>query len=260
MPGIVAAADPDVHPGHRRLRHARPPRRRADDDDRQDHPDPVPRRTRLAGRGRPRLPADGGHDRRVAGGHPHAPARGPRLTMHRERNPLLSGYALLVYVFLFLPIVILIVFSFNDSEDNFAWTGFTLDWYPILFANEDMLEALVNDAAGRARRGGRRDRPRDPARPRPGPAPEPDRRRPGRDAHPPADGRARDHPRHQPAAVLRPGLLGPRLARPDLDRPHHVLRVVRRGRRPRSGGQPRPAHRGGRARPRRLGIRLPSAT
>ena len=64
--------------------------------------------------------------------------------MHRERNRLLSGYALLVYAFLFLPIVILIVFSFNDSENNFAWTGFTLDWYPVLFANEDMLEALVN--------------------------------------------------------------------------------------------------------------------
>ena len=64
--------------------------------------------------------------------------------MHRERNRLLSGYALLVYAFLFLPIVILIVFSFNDSEDNFAWTGFTLAWYPVLFSNEDLLEALVN--------------------------------------------------------------------------------------------------------------------
>lgn len=64
--------------------------------------------------------------------------------MHRERNPLLSAYALAVYVFLFLPIVILILFSFNDSKDNFAWTGFTLRWYPTLFANEDMLEALLN--------------------------------------------------------------------------------------------------------------------
>ncbi len=64
--------------------------------------------------------------------------------MHRERNSLLSAYSLLVYAFLFLPIVILIVFSFNDSEDNFAWTGFTLAWYPVLFSNEDMLEALVN--------------------------------------------------------------------------------------------------------------------
>jgi spermidine/putrescine transport system permease protein len=64
--------------------------------------------------------------------------------MHREQNRLLSAYALLVYGFLFLPIVVLIIFSFNDSEDNFAWTGFTLGWYPVLFANEDMLEALVN--------------------------------------------------------------------------------------------------------------------
>jgi spermidine/putrescine transport system permease protein len=64
--------------------------------------------------------------------------------MHRERNPLLSAYAMLVYGFLFLPIVVLIIFSFNDSEDNFAWTGFTLDWYPVLFSNEDMLDALRN--------------------------------------------------------------------------------------------------------------------
>jgi spermidine/putrescine transport system permease protein len=64
--------------------------------------------------------------------------------MRRERNPLLSAYALLVYVFLFLPIAVLILFSFNDSEDNFAWTGFTLDWYPTLLANEDMLDALRN--------------------------------------------------------------------------------------------------------------------
>jgi spermidine/putrescine transport system permease protein len=63
--------------------------------------------------------------------------------MGRERNPLLTGYALLVYVFLFAPIAILIIFSFNDTEDSFAWTGFTLDWYPTLFANEDMIDALL---------------------------------------------------------------------------------------------------------------------
>jgi spermidine/putrescine transport system permease protein len=63
--------------------------------------------------------------------------------MRRERNPLLSAYAGLVYLFLFAPIAILILFSFNDSEDNFSWTGFTLEWYPILFANEDMVDALM---------------------------------------------------------------------------------------------------------------------
>jgi spermidine/putrescine transport system permease protein len=63
--------------------------------------------------------------------------------MRRERNRLLTAYAVAVYVFLFIPIAILILFSFNASADNFSWTGFTLDWYPTLMANEDMLEAFV---------------------------------------------------------------------------------------------------------------------
>lgn len=58
------------------------------------------------------------------------------------RNRWLTAYALAVYAFLFAPIVILILFSFNDSRRNFAWRGFTLDWYPRLFANEDLLDAL----------------------------------------------------------------------------------------------------------------------
>jgi spermidine/putrescine transport system permease protein len=58
------------------------------------------------------------------------------------RNRWLTAYALAVYAFLFAPIVILILFSFNDSRRNFAWRGFTLEWYPRLFANEDLLDAL----------------------------------------------------------------------------------------------------------------------
>jgi spermidine/putrescine transport system permease protein len=60
----------------------------------------------------------------------------------RGRNRWLTLYAFAVYAFLFTPIVILILFSFNDSRRNFAWRGFTLDWYPRLFANDDLLEAL----------------------------------------------------------------------------------------------------------------------
>ena len=62
--------------------------------------------------------------------------------MRRERNPLLTAYAVLVYAFLFAPIVVLIVFSFNDSRRNIQWRGFTLDWYPRLFANDELLDAL----------------------------------------------------------------------------------------------------------------------
>jgi spermidine/putrescine transport system permease protein len=62
--------------------------------------------------------------------------------MRTDRNRLLSAYAVLVYFFLFLPIVILIIFSFNADRRNFNWTGFTLNWYPTLFANDAILKAL----------------------------------------------------------------------------------------------------------------------
>ena len=62
--------------------------------------------------------------------------------MSRSRNPWLTAFAGLLYVFLFAPIVVLIVFSFNQSRRNFVWQGFTLDWYPKLFANRDLIDAL----------------------------------------------------------------------------------------------------------------------
>ena len=58
------------------------------------------------------------------------------------RNRWLSAYAMAGYAFLFAPIVVLIVFSFNDSRRNFQWRGFTLEWYPRLLANEELIDAL----------------------------------------------------------------------------------------------------------------------
>jgi spermidine/putrescine transport system permease protein len=58
------------------------------------------------------------------------------------RNRWLSAFAVVIYAFLFAPIVVLILFSFNDSRRTFVWRGFTLDWYPRLFANADLLDAL----------------------------------------------------------------------------------------------------------------------
>jgi ABC-type spermidine/putrescine transport system permease subunit II len=54
----------------------------------------------------------------------------------------LTAFTALTYVLLFAPIVVLIVFSFNDSRRAFIWRGFTLDWYPTLFGNDDVLDAL----------------------------------------------------------------------------------------------------------------------
>ncbi len=62
--------------------------------------------------------------------------------MSRERNTWLTALAVVTYVFLFAPIVVLIIFSFNVSRRNFVWLGFTLDWYPKLFANNQLLDAL----------------------------------------------------------------------------------------------------------------------
>jgi spermidine/putrescine transport system permease protein len=60
----------------------------------------------------------------------------------RGGNRWLSAFAVAIYAFLFAPIVVLIIFSFNVSRRNFVWLGFTTDWYPKLFANQDLLDAL----------------------------------------------------------------------------------------------------------------------
>ena len=63
--------------------------------------------------------------------------------MSRERNRWLSAYAVLIYAFLFAPIVVLIIFSFNSARRGLVWRGFTLDWYPRLFGNDELLDALI---------------------------------------------------------------------------------------------------------------------
>ena len=74
----------------------------------------------------------------------------PRATPIVERGRLtwsgvsLSLHALLIYLFLYLPILVLIIFSFTRDEFGVRWTGFTLDWYVRLFNNERLMGASVN--------------------------------------------------------------------------------------------------------------------
>ncbi|MGD8189667.1 ABC transporter permease [Brevibacillus ginsengisoli] len=51
-------------------------------------------------------------------------------------------YASLIYLFLYVPIAILMIYSFNQSKLNAVWTGFTLDWYVKLMHNQEVLEAM----------------------------------------------------------------------------------------------------------------------
>ncbi|MCU0933488.1 MAG: ABC transporter permease [Thiobacillaceae bacterium] len=48
------------------------------------------------------------------------------------------------YAFLYLPLIIVVVYSFNDSRLNAEWVGFTLDWYRVLLTDEEMLIAARN--------------------------------------------------------------------------------------------------------------------
>lgn len=51
-------------------------------------------------------------------------------------------FTALVFLFLYMPILVLVVFSFNDAKSNSVWSGFTLDWYVQLFQNKMILDAL----------------------------------------------------------------------------------------------------------------------
>lgn len=50
----------------------------------------------------------------------------------------------LVFLFLYLPIIVLIVFSFNDTKLNILFEGFTVKWYKVLFTNSTLLGAFKN--------------------------------------------------------------------------------------------------------------------
>lgn len=53
-------------------------------------------------------------------------------------------YMAIIFLFLYAPIIILIVFSFNDSKMIGNWNGFTLKWYMELFRDREVLKALYN--------------------------------------------------------------------------------------------------------------------
>jgi spermidine/putrescine transport system permease protein len=63
--------------------------------------------------------------------------------MRRFRWPLGLGAGML-YVFLYAPIAVVIVFSFNAARHGVAWKGFTLQWYRDLLGNELALTAAKN--------------------------------------------------------------------------------------------------------------------
>lgn len=75
------------------------------------------------------------------------PAAAPRSRIPsglKVRNFLLGGWTALVFVFLYVPILVLVVYSFNASRLNIVWQGFTLDWYGRVWDNTPLLRAAQN--------------------------------------------------------------------------------------------------------------------
>src|SRR5919202_709456 len=75
-----------------------------------------------------------------------AVARPPSHRGDRVRAWLLGGWSLLALLYLFIPIFIVVLFSFNDNKGrfNFTWQGFTLKHWQDPFVNPDLANALEN--------------------------------------------------------------------------------------------------------------------
>ncbi|MEC5207194.1 ABC transporter permease subunit [Vogesella urethralis] len=62
--------------------------------------------------------------------------------MHNKLSPFLKGVLVVGFLFLYIPIVSLIVYSFNDSKLVTVWGGFSTKWYVSLFNNEQIMSAV----------------------------------------------------------------------------------------------------------------------
>jgi spermidine/putrescine transport system permease protein len=62
----------------------------------------------------------------------------------KKSSRLLTFYTVLIFIILYLPIGVMILFSFNESNSMTSFTGFSLRWYKELFSSEATFEALKN--------------------------------------------------------------------------------------------------------------------
>ena len=49
--------------------------------------------------------------------------------MKQKKNPLSLIYSICIFIFLYAPIVVLIIYSFNANKSRGSWGGFSLKWY-----------------------------------------------------------------------------------------------------------------------------------
>lgn len=84
---------------------------------------------------------------RTGGGRPRG---GLALVLTEHMNGIIDGLfrvqAALVYTFLYLPIVVVIIFAFNENRLATIWTGFTTDWFGVALNNAVIVKSLGNSA------------------------------------------------------------------------------------------------------------------
>ena len=62
----------------------------------------------------------------------------------KKNTKLSRAYLILIFILMYLPVAVVIIFSFNESKLPVRFSGFSLQWYEELFRDDDMLEALRN--------------------------------------------------------------------------------------------------------------------
>ena len=62
--------------------------------------------------------------------------------VNKFENFIKKSYLFIIFLFLYTPILTLMIFSFNESKTMGKWTGFTLKWYKALFNNSRLMSAL----------------------------------------------------------------------------------------------------------------------
>ena len=72
-------------------------------------------------------------------------SRNRKLQRQKRSSFWSSFYAAVIYAIFYIPVFVMIQFSFNDAKRNYSWEGFTTAWYGKLFSfrNHDLWEALV---------------------------------------------------------------------------------------------------------------------
>jgi len=67
-----------------------------------------------------------------------------RRPSRRFANLAIGSASLLVYVFFYVPVAVLVLFSFNQARTGGRWGGFTTEWYSALFDNDRLITAAQN--------------------------------------------------------------------------------------------------------------------